>query len=37
VLVIEGGCISDQGTFDELVERHPLFASMATRPSSTVQ
>jgi ATP-binding cassette, subfamily B, bacterial PglK len=33
VLVLEDGRISDEGTFDELVVRHPLFASL--RPSPT--
>ena len=35
ILILEDGRIADQGTFDALVERHPLFASMRTVPHAT--
>jgi ATP-binding cassette subfamily C protein len=35
ILVIENGRVSDSGTFDELVVRHPLFRSMRESPSVT--
>ena len=35
ILIVENGHITDSGTFQELVERHPLFASMRQSPSVT--
>lgn len=34
IYVIENGRVTDQGGFTELVDRHPLFASMRETPSS---